>query len=218
MGTFLKVFLSFIVGAQQPASLSMADDYKTKDYYFATATRESASRVLKDAPSGSFILRPSSQKDAVAITIKEKDGGIQNALIKRTPDGQFSVQLSAVVTKTARSVVALLDSLTPHYLKPNPLQMGKVKKQLGGGGSSAGGIYQRFAGVVPNSNMSLSNMSGASMPSLPSTPSYNPSLGPSKMPLPPLAAAAPPVPQRSTSLNILTKVFQRPGAARPLPA
>mmetsp|Transcript_39968 Transcript_39968/g.98026 ORF Transcript_39968/g.98026 Transcript_39968/m.98026 type:complete len:160 (+) Transcript_39968:65-544(+) len=110
----------------------MAEDYKTKDYYFAEATRDKAEQVLRDAPHGSFILRPSSKPGAVAITIKEKGGGVQHALIERIDDGQFQVQLSADVRKRSHSIVALLDSLIPHYLKPNPLKVTEARERLTG--------------------------------------------------------------------------------------
>jgi hypothetical protein len=50
------------------------DDYQSHSYWYPHATRVSAEQLLAAAPHGSFLLRPSSQAGAVAISIRQISG------------------------------------------------------------------------------------------------------------------------------------------------
>jgi hypothetical protein len=56
------------------AASSSAEDYKAQSYWYPNATRVSAEQLLATAPHGSFLLRPSSQAGAVAISIRQISG------------------------------------------------------------------------------------------------------------------------------------------------
>jgi hypothetical protein len=76
--------------------------------------------VLKDAPIGSFILRPSSQPGTVALSIKERSGTVEHALIEFI-NNEYRIQLTG-------ECGARCKLCTPASIRPSKLQMSR--KQL----------------------------------------------------------------------------------------
>jgi hypothetical protein len=211
-------------------TVSDGDDYRTRDYWFPDATRMAAELLLGPAPMASFLLRPSSQPGAVAISIKQS-GGIEHALIEPSGSG-FRIQLANEL-KQGASIASLIASLVPHYLQPNPLTA--AQRELHAQRSTNTLMLPNAANLAAATTTTTTTTTAAVDEDGPfdpkaqkyhrgvsRLPSRRADLGYGPAPLPPITAPPPvaaepgivddrpPLPLRSSSLGFLRTVMPRP--------
>eukprot|EP01116_Phalansterium_solitarium_P020597 TRINITY_DN6124_c0_g1_i3.p1 TRINITY_DN6124_c0_g1~~TRINITY_DN6124_c0_g1_i3.p1 ORF type:complete len:267 (+),score=73.99 TRINITY_DN6124_c0_g1_i3:215-1015(+) len=109
--------------------MQFPEELVEKAWFDPNAKRETAERALKHRQIGSFLVRPSTKKDCLALTHKTKTGDIIHSLICRSPQGfhlQDDENYYSSVSSLLRSLRFLVidDPSVPQLTAPpaQPLQ------------------------------------------------------------------------------------------------
>eukprot|EP00179_Madagascaria_erythrocladioides_P029093 CAMPEP_0198335936 /NCGR_PEP_ID=MMETSP1450-20131203/20645_1 /TAXON_ID=753684 ORGANISM="Madagascaria erythrocladiodes, Strain CCMP3234" /NCGR_SAMPLE_ID=MMETSP1450 /ASSEMBLY_ACC=CAM_ASM_001115 /LENGTH=329 /DNA_ID=CAMNT_0044040631 /DNA_START=137 /DNA_END=1123 /DNA_ORIENTATION=+ len=139
----------------------ISEEYLIKMPWYMKGSRTDAEKVLATEDAGSFVIRPSSQKNCLALSHKVSDGSIGHALIHSTPQGyrleqtQNAFPSLELLVLSIKKHFTISDSLSGLGMARTSAINTAAAKSGGAAGSGGGG---RLSANDPNRTTNLAQL------------------------------------------------------------